>query len=272
MLQALVGTFRLMRIQNCLIAFFSVLVTSFFASRSFEIRPSILLGALATLFIMGGGNALNDYFDYRIDRLNKPHRPIPSGLIARKKALAISTAFFFVGVVLSIFLNPWAMSIAIINACLLIVYARYSKTMLFAANVLIAGMTSSVFIFSGAIMKRIDLNVIVLASSAFFVMMSREILKDIEDIEGDRQAGALTLPIKYGVPRSRAVSMVLLGPAVLLIFLPSVLKAMDGLYLGLIILATLALVLSLFLPPPKSQKVIKLAAVIVLLAFLAGSF
>lgn len=86
------------------------------------------------------------------------------GLIARKKALAISTAFFFVGVVLSVFLNPWAMSIAIINACLLIVCARYSKTMLFTANVLIAGMTASVFIFSGAILKRIDLNVIVLAS------------------------------------------------------------------------------------------------------------
>jgi len=272
MLQALVGTFRLMRIQNCLIAFFSVLVTSFFASRSFEIRPSILLGALATLFIMGGGNALNDYLDHEIDRRNKPHRPIPSGLIARKKALAISTAFFFVGIVLSVFLNVWAMSIAVINTCLLIVYARYSKTMLFTANVLIAGMTSSVFIFSGAILKRIDLNVIVLASSAFFVMMSREILKDIEDIRGDRLAGALTLPIKYGVRRARAVSTVLIFPAILLIYLLLLMKAMNGFCLALIILATMVLVLSLFLQPRKSQKAIKLAVLLVLAAFLAGSF
>jgi len=272
MLQIVGGYFRLMRIQNCLIAFFSVLVTSVFGSRSFALRPPVLLGALATLFIMGGGNALNDYFDDKIDRLNKPHRPIPSGLIERKKALVFSMAFFSIGVGLSLFLNVGAMSIAIINTCLLIIYARYSKTMLFSANVLIAGMTASVFIFSGAILKRIDLNVIVLASSAFFVMMSREILKDIEDIEGDRRAGARTLPIRYGSAKAKALSVALLCPAILLIFLPAILKAMDGLSLGLVILAALSLVLSFFLQPRKSQRIIKLSAVIVLLAFLAGSF
>lgn len=272
MLRTFVGYLRLMRIHNCLMAFFSIIVTSFFASRSFPIKPRVLLGAIMTLFIMGGGNALNDYFDDKIDRLNKPHRPIPSGLITRNKALVFSTALFFIGVGLSFSLNLLAMSIAIVNTCLLIVYARYSKTMFFAANVLIALMTSSVFIFSGAILHRINLNMIVLASSAFFVMMSREILKDIEDIHGDSRSGALTLPIKLGVKRARAVSTIFILPAILLIFLPYILKTMDSPYLGLVILATMALIYSFFLQPKKSQKVIKLATMIVLTAFLVGSF
>ena len=266
------GYIRLMRIPNGLIAFFSVLVTSVFASRSLALSPPVFLGAVATVFIMGGGNALNDYFDVAIDRLNKPHRPLPSGLIEPKKALVFSVALFSVGIFLSAFLNAGALSIVVINTCLLIVYARYSKTLLFSANVLIAGMTASVFIFSGAILRNIDLPVIVLALSAFFVMMSREILKDIEDIGGDRQAGARTVPLQYGIARARALSTALLCPAVWLIYLPSLRKVMGRPYLGLAVLATLCLGLSCFLPPHKSQRVIKLAAVIVLLAFLAGSF
>jgi geranylgeranylglycerol-phosphate geranylgeranyltransferase len=133
-------------------------------------------------------------------------------------------------------------------------------------------MTSSVFIFSGAIVKTTNLDIIVLASSAFFVMTSREILKDIEDIQGDRRSGALTIPIKLGVKRARTASTILILPAIPLVFLPWVLKRMDRPYLGLIILATMALIFSLFLQPQKSQKVIKLATVIVLTAFLVGSF
>jgi geranylgeranylglycerol-phosphate geranylgeranyltransferase len=271
-LRILVGYLRLMRVQNCLIAVVSIIGTSFFASRSFMIRPRILLGAISALFIMGGGNALNDYFDDKIDRLNRPERPIPSGLIRRKEALVFSTALLSIGVGLSISLNLLAMSIAAANACLLIVYARYSKTMFFAANVLIALMTSSVFIFSGAIINRIDINLIILASSAFFAMLSREILKDIEDIRGDSRSGARTLPIRLGVKRARAVSTILIFPALLLVFLPYILKTMSGPYLSLIILATTALVFSLFLRPGNAQKIIKLATLIVLAAFLAGTF
>jgi geranylgeranylglycerol-phosphate geranylgeranyltransferase len=225
---------------------------------------------VATVFIMGGGNALNDYFDVAIDRLNKPHRPLPSGLIERKNALVFSIGLFLAGAGLSLFLNAGAMSIVLINTCLLIIYARYSKAMFLLSNILIAGMTASVFIFSGAILRRIDFNVIVLASSAFWVMMSREILKDIEDMEGDRSAGARTLPLRWGIARARAVSTGLLCPAILLVYGPEVTKAADRPTLGLIILATLFLGFSVFLSPPKAQQVVKLAAVVVLLAFLTG--
>ncbi len=271
MLQHIFYYLRLMRIGNCLIGFFSILATSFFVSQSFILNTSVFLGALAALFIMGGGNSLNDYFDYKIDKLNKPERPIPSGLITRQRALIFSICLFFAGIFLGLFLNIFALSIVFINTCLLIVYARYSKTMSFAANALIALMTSSVFIYSAAILYIIDINIIVLASSAFFVMTAREILKDIEDFHGDMQSGASTLPIKLGIRRARAISSLFILPAVFLIFVPYILRTMDELYLGLILCATAALVVSFFLQAKQSQKIIKLAAIIVLAAFFAGS-
>ncbi|MCJ7579059.1 MAG: UbiA family prenyltransferase [Candidatus Aminicenantes bacterium] len=271
MLQEIYSYLKLMRIGNCLIAFFSIFVTSFFVSQSFILRIPVFLGALAALFIMGGGNSLNDYFDYRIDKLNKPNRPIPSGLITRRRALLFSICLFCTGIFLGLFLNIFALSIVFINTSLLIFYARYSKTMSFGANALIALMTSSVFIYAAAILNIINTNIIVLASSAFFVMTAREILKDIEDIHGDTQSGASTLPVKLGIRRARTISSLFILPAVFLIFVPQVLGTMTELYLGLILCATAVLVVSFFLQAKQAQKIIKVAAIIVLTAFLVGS-
>ena len=271
MLQQIYSYLKLMRIGNCLIAFFSILATSFFVSQSFILRIPVFLGALAALFIMGGGNSLNDYFDYRIDKLNKPNRPIPSGLITRRRALLFSICLFCTGIFLGLFLNIFALSIVFINTSLLILYARYSKTMSFAANALIALMTSSVFIYAAAILNTLNTNIIVLASSAFFVMTAREILKDIEDIHGDIQSGASTLPVKLGIRRARTLSSLFILPAVLLIFVPVVLDTMEGLYLVLILCAAAALGVSFFLQAKQAQKIIKVAAIIVLTAFLVGS-
>lgn len=271
MIQQIFNFFRLMRIGNCLIAFFSILATSFFISQSFDLKIPVFIGALAALFIMGGGNSLNDYFDYKIDKLNKPNRPIPSGQITRKRALIFSICLFFTGIFLGFFLNVFALFIVLINASLLIVYARHSKKMSFAANILIALMTSSVFIYSGMILNIINIDIIVLASSAFFIMTAREILKDIEDIHGDTQSGASTLPIKLGIRRARTMSTFFMLPAVFLIFVPYILSTMDEFYLGLILRATAALIVSFFLQAKQSQKIIKAAAIIVLAAFLVGS-
>jgi geranylgeranylglycerol-phosphate geranylgeranyltransferase len=272
MLLTLGGYLGLMRIPNGLIAVVSILVTSYSVTRSFEPGRSVLLGAAAVFLILSGGNAFNDYFDREIDAINRPRRPIPSGRVARNGALAFAAALFCGGLGLSVFLNADALALAVLNTNLLIVYARYSKAMHLFGNLLVAWMTSSVFLFAGAILGRIDLHVVVLAASAFFIMVTREILKDIEDLEGDRRSGASTLPIRWGVKRARTVAGLCVLPAVLAIFLPVAVRPMDGPYLALILLATAALGMSLFLRPGKAQKVVKAATLVVLLAFTVGSW
>ncbi|MFC2157087.1 UbiA family prenyltransferase [Acidobacteriota bacterium] len=272
MIQTLSSYLRLMRIHNCLIGCVSVIGVSFFAAQSFALKFPVILGAMAVLFIMGGGNTLNDYFDYKIDKLNRPGRPIPSGLITRRRALVFAAALFCVGLGLSLFLNLLAVSMALINSCLLIIYACHSKRMAFTGNILVALLTSSVFIFSGVILGIMNLNIVVLAATAFLVMTAREILKDIEDIQGDSQSGASTLPIKLGIKRARAISTFLILPSILLIYLPYIHETMNIFYLALVILATLFLIVSFFLQPDKSQKILKLATIIVITAFIVGSF
>ena len=272
MLSLFVAYLKLMRIHNCLITLFSVFAASFVATQSFVFRYPVLMGALAASFIMGGGNALNDYFDCEIDRSNKPNRPIPSGRITHRNALIFALLLFLIGLGLSFSLRILAASIALVNTCLLVIYARHSKRMAFGANVLVALMTSSVFIYSGIIVHIINLNLLVLALSAFCVMASREILKDIEDIQGDRLAGAVTLPIVLGIKKARFFSNVLICPAVFSIFLPFFLHTMGSVYLIFVCLVAFILFSSFFLIPQKAQKMIKLATLLVLLAFLSGSF
>jgi geranylgeranylglycerol-phosphate geranylgeranyltransferase len=271
MLLRLGGYLGLMRIPNGLIAVASILVASVSATRSFAPGRPILLGAAAAFLILAGGNALNDYFDRGIDAVNKPGRPIPSGRVPRNGALTFAAVLFGGGLATSLFLPAGALALAVLNTGLLIVYARYSKRMLVFANLLVAWMTGSVFLFAGAILRRAGLPIVVLAASAFFIMMTREILKDIEDLEGDRRAGASTIPIRWGIKRARTVSSLFALPAVLVLVPPYAAGDMGGRYLGMVLLAAAALAASLFLPPGKAQKVVKGATLIVLLAFVAGS-
>lgn len=271
MIRTLGGYLSLMRLPNGLIAVLSVLVASLCATRSPAPGPKVLIGAAAAFLILGGGNALNDYFDSGIDAINKPRRPIPSGRVSRRAAGAFALGLFAAGLGLGLFLNAAAFALAAVNTGLLILYARRSKRMLFAANVLVAGLTASVFVFAGAILRRIDLSILALAGSAFFIMLTREILKDIEDLEGDRRAGAATLPIRWGVRRARGLANVFIPPAVAVAALPALLGRMDGRSLAMILLAAAGLGGSLFLPPRAAQLSIKAATLIVLLAFAAGS-
>jgi geranylgeranylglycerol-phosphate geranylgeranyltransferase len=271
MLLTLGGYLGLMRIPNGLIAVVSILVASLAATRSFAPGRSILFGAAAAFLILSGGNALNDYFDRDIDAVNKPGRPIPSGRVPRKGALAFAAVLFGAGLGASFFLPAGASALAVLNTYLLIVYARHSKRMLVLANLLVAWMTASVFLFAEAILRRADLPVVVLSASAFFIMMTREILKDIEDLEGDRRAGASTVPIRWGAARARAVSSLFVLPAVLVLVVPYAVGEMGGRYLGMVLLAAAVLAASLFLPPGKAQKAVKAATLVVLLAFVAGS-
>jgi len=271
MLATLRGYAGLMRIPNGLIAIVSLWAASIAETRSLAPRVRILLGAAAVFLILGGGNALNDYFDWQIDAVNKPGRPIPSGRVARAGAGRFAALLFAGGLAASLALPVAALALAGLNAGLLILYAGRSKKMLVLANALVAWMTASVFLFAAAILGRLGLPVASLAASAFFIMMTREILKDIEDVEGDRRAGAATIPIRWGAGRARIAANLLIAPAVLALVPPFVTGALGGRSGMLILLAGASLATSLALPAAGAQKVVKAATVVVLLAFAAGS-
>jgi geranylgeranylglycerol-phosphate geranylgeranyltransferase len=157
-----------------------------------------LLAGIAAAIISGGGYVLNDYYDYSIDMINRKERVLPSGLITPLKAKYYGICLFTFGIIISIFLrNPWMIAIAALNSLLLFIYAWKSKRIHFLGNLLVAFVTASTFIFGSLITNNLR-TVLFVGLCAFLYTVIRELVKDIEDKNGDGSTGAKTLPILWG--------------------------------------------------------------------------
>jgi geranylgeranylglycerol-phosphate geranylgeranyltransferase len=155
--------------------------------------------------VTGAGNIINDYFDHKIDAVNKPERPIPSGRISLKKALIYSTALFAMGILIAFIINILLGIIAFLSSLLMIYYARDLKTKCLIGNITISFLTGLCFVFGGIAVDQIMVS-IYLGFYAFLMTMAREIVKDMEDMVGDEKEGAKTLPIVYGRRKSSIIA------------------------------------------------------------------
>lgn len=149
----------------------------------------LYLAMLAAFLIAGGGFAINDYVDIEADKINKPKRPLPSGRIQPWKALLFSLALFIIGIILAGFINYIALAIAIINSLVLIFYSLSLQNKILIGNIAVSYSVGSTFLFGGAAtassLSGLALTGLLLLL-AFFANLAREIVKDMEDIEGDR--------------------------------------------------------------------------------------
>jgi geranylgeranylglycerol-phosphate geranylgeranyltransferase len=163
--------------------------------------PAVLLLFAIVVLITAAGNVINDYFDATIDSINRPERPIPSGLVSRAGARAFATTLFFAGILISLFTpSSLCIIIAVANSLLLVAYAARLKSTPFVGNVAVSYLTASIFLFGGALAGQEGLvHMLPVAAITFLAILARELLKDAEDVEGDRAGGADTLPIRIGI-------------------------------------------------------------------------
>ena len=110
---------------NCLITFASVLLGGWLGIH--EITEPLLFAALSAALITAGGNALNDLCGITEDRINKPHRPLPSGRLSPGIARIEMGIFFLAGILLALPLPTPALAIALIAIASLILYNTYLK-------------------------------------------------------------------------------------------------------------------------------------------------
>ncbi len=274
---------QLMRIANCGMAAFASIIAVL-------ITFGILVGGDITLFpildsllvmttvvlVTGAGNTINDYYDVHIDSINRPDRPIPSGRVSAQNALYFALFLFAAGIILAVLINYVCALIAIFNSFLLILYARNLKSMPLVGNVSVGYLTGSTFLFGGAIFGIDGINALaVLFILATFATIAREIVKDIEDIGGDLQEGAKTLPIVAG----EKIAMVAASSLGIIGIIASPYPYFTGLlgegYLYLVFLADAVFVFAILAilrgNPAKSSKLFKYAMFLALFAFVAGS-
>lgn len=195
----------LIRPLNLLIAFLSIVVAALLAGGDERAALPILLAALAGIAVAAGANAINDLFDIEIDRVNRPERPIPRGdlTVADAKRAWIATSVF--AAFCSWIVGVWPFAIVVGAITVLYWYSRSLKATPLVGNLVVGGMTGLAFIYGAAAVGPIERG-IVPALFAFLVNVARELVKDIEDREGDALAHAATLPVRYGVRPARILT------------------------------------------------------------------
>jgi len=169
----------------------------------------IFLAGLSAAIVAGGGNIINDYFDYEIDKINRPNRPLPLGLISRREALSLYFVLSVLSMLISFKISVEAFIIVSATNVLLYLYSAALKKIPLVGNLVVSTCTALAFIYGGIVAGNIYAAIIP-AVFAFLVNLIREIIKDIEDIDGDKKNRLETYPIKYGIEKSKALLITLL--------------------------------------------------------------
>ena len=247
----------------------------------------IILAMITVFFETAAGNVINDYFDYNIDLVNKPERPIPSGRISLENGKRYAYLLFLAGTIcgflISYLTDNWIpFAIVLIADVILYLYAYKLKTTPLIGNLAVGFMAGFGFVFGGFTINNPDIvtTSIFLGFFAFVMTTAREIVKDIEDVEGDKKDGARTLPILIGKKTPAILATILIIVDCALCPLLYTYHIFGILYLAIIAIAVILFIYSAILilksqdeaTAHKSSKLLKIGMLIAFLSFALGSF
>lgn len=246
-----------------------------FVAGGVSTEPTAVVAAVgATALAVGAGNAINDYFDREIDRINQPERAIPRGAVSPRGALTFSVVLFVGAITLALTLPRLAIGIAAVNLLALIAYTEVFKGLPGLGNALVAYLVGSTFLFGAAAIDGGEIGpAAVLFVLAAIATLTREIIKDVEDIEGDREEGLHTLPIAIGERRALTVAAVLLVAAVVASPVPYLREEFGVAYLLVVVPADAVMLLAAyesFENPTAGQSHLKYGMFLAALAFIVG--
>jgi geranylgeranylglycerol-phosphate geranylgeranyltransferase len=196
------GFFKLIRPLNCLITFFTIIVSGLICASANHISFKLFLAGLVGFIITAAGNSLNDIIDVDIDRINRPQRPLPSAKVKIKQAWMLYVFLVTASMVLSFFVDYFAFLIVLSSSALLILYSVSIKRVPVFGNIVVSFLTSYSFIFGGMVVGNVN-DALIPSVFAFLITLIREVIKDMEDIEGDKIARVKTFPIKFGNKASK---------------------------------------------------------------------
>lgn len=186
---------------------------------------------LSTISIAAAGNVINDYFDLKIDRVNKPEKIIVGRHIKRRVAMVMHIILNALGLLLGAYVayrtGMWKLALIHLFAVMsLWFYSTHFKHNVFTGNLIIALLAAIIPLIVGLyeipqinyrygiVLNEFETSfnfisywIIAYAVFAFLFTLAREITKDIADMEGDKNYGSYTLPIAYGINIARYISI-----------------------------------------------------------------
>jgi geranylgeranylglycerol-phosphate geranylgeranyltransferase len=276
---------RLVRAGNLGVSFAGTIVGGLVGRATGVLAPIgfwelVVLAGLSTAFVTGGGNVLNDLLDRESDRTNHPERPLVTGEVSVGGAKALTVSLFVLGVVVAVpvvLVEPLVGAILAVAILALVGYEFRFKSRGFVGNGVVALLTGLVFLYGGAAAGH-ALLLLPFAAMAFLATLSREVIKDMEDVAGD--VARTTLPKTRGLPTAARVARGAVAAALALSVVPFFwfvpLRSVAGiLYLLLVGAADATFVASVWHLPQRlhyEQSTSKAAMTVALVAFLAVAF
>jgi len=273
---------RLMRPVNCIMMGFAVIVGAALANPNFQdvVWLNLVCGFVTGFMLTAASMAINDYYDREIDAINEPARPIPSGLIKPKQALALALILTVIGFIAAFLTNLLCLVIAIIAWIVFVTYTTVGKRSGLPGNFLVSTCVAIPLIYGSAtIINTISLNVIPFASIAFLSNTGREITKGIADVQGDKTKNIKTLAVRYGEKTAAVVATLFYLSAVLLSLVPWLLNLVTIWFIPLVAITDAGLIASSAMllknysreNAKKIKKLVLLWLLIALLAFIIGA-
>jgi geranylgeranylglycerol-phosphate geranylgeranyltransferase len=273
------GIIRLFRPELPLAAGICLTIGQILASGGFPPLQVGILGFVCAFALSSSALILNDYFDYEVDLINAPDRPLPSGAVTRPEVIGLTAVTTLVGLSAAGVLGLNALLISILFWWIGFLYNwRYKQTGLLG-NLMVCASVGVTFIL-GAVTMQAPWNSIVwtFALMAFCVDLGEEIAGDAMDMEGDKKRGSRSIALLKGKRFALKISVGLWGLVILLSLLPIFMGWLGISYLVMILITDVLLVVfSIRLlksqTPQSGRQAMRgayLGATLGLLAFLIG--
>jgi 4-hydroxybenzoate polyprenyltransferase len=214
---------QLIRLPNLLIIILTQYFTAIFlvgineSYISYLLDPNLFLLACSTILIAAAGYIINDYYDIKIDYINRPQKVLVGKLIKRRIALTTHIVFSFFGILIGLIVNIYLGVVNLMAVFLLWIYSNHLKRLPFAGNAVIALLTAAGLMVVNILYPENQMLVFIYAVFAFFMNLIREIIKDIEDWRGDQAFGCKTLPVIWGIRKTKRLVLIILAIFIFLI-------------------------------------------------------
>lgn len=211
------GFLRLTRMQNLLIIGLTQYLTAIFlvgpasAWWAYLSSPKLFLLSTSTILIAAAGYIINDYYDVKIDYINKPERVIVGRVIKRRIVMIAHTVFNFMGIAIGFYLMPRLGLVNFLSAFWLWLYSNQLKRLPFIGNLSVAFLTALSICVVAIYYRQNELLVYTYAIFAFAITLVREIIKDMEDVKGDATFGCKTLPILLGTRHTKVLLYIVIA-------------------------------------------------------------
>jgi geranylgeranylglycerol-phosphate geranylgeranyltransferase len=216
---------KIIRPLNFIITFLSIIVAGIICNTGAFEKFNMLLAGLSGAIAAAGGNVINDYFDVEIDKVNKPSRVLPNGNLTKNEALALYFLLIIFSIYLAAEISIAALMVVVLSTVLIFLYSYRLKRIMLLGNVVVAFFTGLAFIYGGISVNNWTYALIP-AVFAFMINFIREIVKDMEDIEGDKAQNILTFPQRVGFRKTVFLARLLAIFLIVLTMIPFIM----GLY------------------------------------------